>query len=174
MAMWNKNKNLDDHARVNHRAIAEINQQIFEENKKLECYWMEIGKKYVAIHAENYETEFSDLMQEIAVSQRKLSNYTNQIKYLSGVVACSQCGHSAPRDSVYCNMCGSKLTAINYDNYTICSACGHLTEKTLRNCSHCKASISSVAAVQEKRCTNCGKVMSPDMRFCTACGTQLK
>ena len=145
---------------------------VAEENEKIERYYLEIGKKYVQSHTADYETEFAELMEALTVSQRKLSNYTLQIQFVTGVVVCPKCGHKAPKGSAYCNMCGSKLPVIDFDNYEICEKCGNLVAKGQGVCTVCSAPMGR----QEPdyvQCPKCREYVGKDNRFCPNCAAPL-
>lgn len=153
-------------------AIDRINYAIAEENAKINKIYLEIGKKYAQLHTQDYEDGLSDLMKAAAISQRKLSNYSLQMQFVTGIIVCTKCGHSAPKGSAYCNMCGSKLPEMNFDNMEMCSECGSLVEKGQKLCPNCShpmgAPVSS--AIQ---CPHCKEFVEKENKFCPICGAAL-
>lgn len=175
MAVWNTRKTQVSQStseEKNSNAISRINRLIAEENEKIEKCCLEIGKKYVQLYASNYEEEFEDIMQTIALSQKKLGDYSMQMQFVTGVIVCTECGHKAPKGSVFCNMCGSKMPAINFDNFEMCDNCGRLIEKGAAICPSC-----ALPTQQQKenlvQCPKCKKLVGKDNRFCPNCAAHL-
>lgn len=176
MAVWNSKKNGTQQPTSKKQndddIISRINQMVAEENKKIGRYYLEIGKKYVQSHALGYEEEFTELIEELAISQRKLSNYTLQMQFVTGVVVCPECGHKAPKGSVFCNMCGTKLPVIDFDNYEICEKCGNLVAKNERVCPECSA-VREQQCADYVQCPKCTEYVGKDNRFCPNCAAPL-
>lgn len=176
MAIWNSKRN-ETQQPVSRKQnggeiISQINRMIAEENEQIERYYLEIGKKYVQSHTTGYEEEFSELMGSIAVSQRKLSNYNLKMQFVAGVVVCPECGHKAPKGSVFCNMCGTKLPVIDFDNYQICEKCGNLVAKGEKVCAVCSAVIEQ-ETTDYVQCPKCSEYVGKDNRFCPNCAAPL-
>ena len=147
MAVWNRKAppTYQPNPAGNHNdnAIARINNAIAEEYSKMNKLNSEIGKKYAESHAADYEEGFSELMKAVAASQKKLADYSLQMQFVTGVIVCTNCGHKAPKGSVFCNMCGFKLPELNLDNFEMCSQCGSLVEKEQRICPNCSHPMAS-------------------------------
>lgn len=159
-----------------HTAISRINRLIAEENEKIKECHQRIGEKYVQLHSADYEDSFSDLIQSLDVSQRKLVDYSMQMQFVTGVIVCTNpgCGHKAPKGSVYCNMCGSKLPEFNFDDYEMCEACCSLVKKGTEICPTCNRPMRQQNDNLVK-CPNpkCGEFIGKDNRFCPICGEPL-
>ena len=160
----------------NHTAISRINRLIAEENEKIKECHQRIGEKYVQLHPTDYEESFSDLIQSLGVSQRKLVDYSMQMQFVTGVVVCTNpgCGHKAPKGSVYCNMCGRKLPEFNFDDYEMCEVCCSLVKKGTEVCPNCNRPMKQQNDNLIK-CHNpkCGEFIGKDNRYCPICGEPL-
>ncbi|MGM9549206.1 MAG: zinc ribbon domain-containing protein [Faecousia sp.] len=176
MAAWNRKtppasqqNSSDNH---NDAAIARINSAIADENAKINKLYLEIGKKYVETHTEEYEEGFSDLIKAVTASQKKLADYSLQMQFVTGIIVCTNCGHKAPKGSVFCNMCGSKLPELNLDHFEMCSQCGSLVEKGQKLCPNCSHPMESAdsSAVQ---CPHCKEFVEKENKFCSICGWAL-
>lgn len=155
----------------NSAAISRINQLIEEENSKIQNIYLEVGKQYIKLHKDDYEDAFSSLMQEIAIAQKKLNEYSLQIQIITGIVICPNCGHKAPKGSVFCNMCGTKLPSIDFDAYDTCKKCGNLLKKGSNECPHCGSDkLTDESLVQ---CPRCKEWVEKDNNFCPICGDPL-
>lgn len=179
MAAWKKTPLVQTpvpEKKESHTAVNRINQLIDEENGKMkECY-RKIGEKYVQLHPKDYEEGFSDLIQDLDASQRKLVNYSMQMQFITGVIICTHpgCGNKAPKGSVYCNMCGRKLPEFNFDDYEMCEACCSLVKKGTEICPACNHPMRPQNDSLVK-CPNpkCGEFIGKDNRYCPICGEPL-
>lgn len=177
MAAWGKKippQPLRPEKGEEHTAISRINRLIAEENEKMKECHQKIGEKYVQLHATDYEESFSDLIQCLDVSQRKLVDYSMQMQFVTGVVVCTHpgCGNKAPKGSVFCNMCGRKLPEFNFDDYEMCEACCSLVEKGTDVCPNCKHPMRPQNDNLVK-CHKCGEFVGKDNRYCPICGEPL-
>lgn len=176
MASWNRKAppSSQPNPSKNHNdiAITRINNAVTEENAKIDKLYSGIGKKYVALHPLDYEEGFSELMKAVKASQKKLADYSLQMQFVTGIILCTNCGHKAPKGSVYCNMCGSKLPELNLDNFEMCGHCGSLVEKGQRICPNCSSPMSSPDA-PVIQCPHCKEFVGKENRFCPICGKAL-
>lgn len=175
MAVWKKSTPVQTpvpEKKESHNAVNRINRLIDEEKGKMkECY-RKIGEKYVQLHSKDYEENFSELIQSLDASQRKLVDYSMRIQYITGIINCTNCGHSAPKGSIFCNMCGSKLPEFHFENYEMCEACCSLVEKGVNVCPHCNHPMKQQKDNRLK-CHKCGEFIGKDNRFCPICGEPL-
>ena len=177
MATWNKKVSpaSQPNSSVSKKdaAVARLNAAIADENAKIEKLYLSIGKKYAESHAADYEETFFQEMKEIAASQKKLADYSLQMQFVTGVIVCTNCGHKAPKGSVFCNMCGFKLPEIDFDNYEMCSQCGSLVEKGQRLCPNCSRPMGS-ADTSRILCPHCKEFVGIENKFCPICGKALE
>lgn len=175
MAAWKKIPPVQtpvSEKKESYTAVNKINRLIDEENGKMrECY-QKIGEKYVQLHPKDYEESFSELIRSLDASQTKLVNYSMQMQFITGVIICANCGHSAPKGSVFCNMCGSKLPEFHFENYEMCEVCCSLVEKGTDTCPNCNRPMRPQNDNLVK-CHKCGEFVGKENRFCPICGEPL-
>ena len=175
MAIWKTRKNMGAKPASEDKVskeVARINDLVAVENEEIDRNCLEIGKKYVQMHALDYEAEFAHFMKKIADSQENLHDYSFRMQVITGVIACTQCGHMAPRGSVFCNMCGSRLPDIDFDCYEICDHCSCIVEKDTAVCPECAHPLHPPKK-DSVQCPQCGKTVEQDKRFCPHCATVL-
>lgn len=126
--------------------ISKINTQISSEEDSIKYKYNQIGKLYYETFGENPDEVFAPMCQSIIESQKKISEYRYQIQVIKGVKRCSGCGGDAPNDSIFCPVCGNKMT---------------LEEDVI------------IDPVVELKCPNCDKPLVEGMQFCTGCGNKL-
>lgn len=89
--------------------IAKLNSYIYDEEKKIENNYREIGKLYITMHAEEPEAEFRGLIAGIRESEEKILGFRHQITEIKGVVSCPKCGAEVPVNAVFCSSCGAPM-----------------------------------------------------------------
>ena len=177
MAAWNFKKpqfgQSAQAAPADNAAASHIKQLIAAETDKIGKRYLSIGKKYVQLHAADYEEEFAEDLEAIVLSQKKLSDYSLQMQIATGVVVCTNCQNHAPKGSVFCNMCGTRLPVINYDEYETCENCGILMKKELDTCPGCGIRKQDITELL-LHCPHCKEYVSINNRFCPVCGKSLE
>ena len=177
--------------------VARINSLISDEEKNINNCYFQLGKLYIAVHAQDCESEFKGIVDSILQSENKITDYKEQICLIKGIVKCENCGADVSISAAFCNSCGAsmpkRVTVPQEDlNLVKCSKCGNYVKKGTRFCSSCghpmpqdepiatnvqsDTSESNVAQVEEvcKKCPNCGfETSEDDILFCKECGTKL-
>ena len=119
-----KAKDLSDVARLN-AAISE------EENKIRELYY-QIGKLYSAMHMQDAEPAFADLVAAVAEANNKIVCCKQQILDIKGVISCPRCGAEVAVGSAFCSACGSPIAGSRtpeQEGMVHCEHCGALIKK---------------------------------------------
>lgn len=92
---------------------ARLNSQISDEEKKINDFYLQIGKIYVSLHDENHEADFDELIRGLHESEDKVKECRQQIKDIKGVVVCEKCGAEVSSGSAFCNTCGAPLPVVD-------------------------------------------------------------
>lgn len=124
--------------------VAKYNSLITEEEKKITSIYEQIGKKYVDEYGESPANLFAEYIEALKISQDKISEYQQKLKNLKGVTKCLSCGAEVPNGSLFCVVCGAKITA---------------PESITREDIHC---------------TGCGALIPKGSKFCTSCGKPIE
>ncbi len=123
--------------------VAKLNSMITNEQNRINSCYFEIGKLYVALHANDFESDFAVVVNALKDSEQKVRELTQQIQDIKGIVKCERCGNEVPNTLVYCSYCGNPIPRRqgfnDYSNMNLirCSGCGNMTDKTLRFCTYC-------------------------------------
>lgn len=91
---------------------AKLNSQISDEEKKINEYYLQIGKLYVSLHDENHEADFDELIGNLHESENKVKECRQQIKDIKGVVVCEKCGAEVSSGSAFCSTCGAPMPVV--------------------------------------------------------------
>lgn len=178
--------------------ILKLNGMVSDETKKLNTIYAEIGKKYFEIHSDSPEEALESLVSQVKDSQKKIDDYSEQVKKLKGVTKCLNCGGDVQYGSPFCTNCGARLTvpeaapAVD-PNAKICAKCGKAVNSESAFCIFCGAKLEEAhveapveaPATQEEPapveapqtnvrvCPNCNFEITDDSLFCVKCGTKL-
>lgn len=89
--------------------IAKLNSSIYDEEKKINNNYLEIGKLYVSLRAEEHEEEFDGMIAAIRESEEKIRGYRHQITEIKGIAVCEKCGAEVPLNAAFCSACGAPM-----------------------------------------------------------------
>lgn len=160
---------------VNRGKAALLNSNVADEEKKIDNAYYQIGKLYVTLHPQDYESDFSALINSIATSQDKIRQITQQIQSIKGVSRCEKCGAEVPNNVAFCSACGAPMPRrepIIDENHIKCNGCGNVIDKNMRFCTFCgKPVVESVP--NSIICPNCGSKNEGNAGFCVMCGHNL-
>lgn len=170
--------------------VARLNAAVSEEEKKINNLYYQIGKLYVTLHPQDYESDFGVLVNSLVSSQERVSALKQQIQTIKGVTKCENCGAEVSNNIAFCSACGSpmpkKEMAID-ENHIKCDGCGAVIDKNLRFCTSCGKPLvkpehtnsdiniqqSQTSNVELKVCPSCGAEIRDNLKFCTACGSSI-
>ena len=148
---------------------AKIQEEIDAEAKKIDGAYARIGRAYADQDRQACRAQYPDQMQLIEASSKAVQALRLQIQLIKGIVACPKCGFEAPKGSIYCSQCATKLPVIDFGNYTRCPKCGKMTEKNAEQCFFCRTPLKKEDPAG--RCSKCGRELEPGARFCAYCRT---
>ena len=131
------------------RELAEsvkISSNISDEEKKINEFYLQIGKTYYNKHTANPEEEFVQLFSAIRESQMRINDLSEQVKQLKGGVKCPLCGEGVPTGSSFCAACGCNINAAPTqappENTAVCPNCGAAVPAGTSFCTYCGAKIA--------------------------------
>jgi DNA replicative helicase MCM subunit Mcm2 (Cdc46/Mcm family) len=120
--------------------VAKYNSLISEEEKRAASIFEQLGRKYMEVKGEAPEEIFRDYIDALKVSEEKVQDYRAKLVTLKGLIRCSSCGAEIPAGSVFCAVCGTKVSQ---------------TQQAVQN---------------ERKCAVCGASIPSGSKFCTSCG----
>ena len=93
--------------------IAKINSAVYDEEKKIDDNYREIGKLYYSLHGEDPDVDFAAMIAAIHESESKINEYKQQLKDIKGVVCCEKCGAEVSSNAAFCSACGAPMPVVN-------------------------------------------------------------
>lgn len=168
-----------------------ISNDIKEEERNQEELYRQIGLHFYNNYAETAEGQLKDLCLKIDQSKEQVVLKQKRLSVLKGMINCPSCGAEIFSGSVFCNVCGNRVQAIQVETKAenVCPKCGAPIEDGFAFCTSCgekivektqQESIEAVLgeAIKETEpiniCPNCGKVINPENAFCTGCGMKIE
>lgn len=165
------------------REIDELQMKYQELAGKNNGIFTAIGKLYYEKNSKNPSPEFAEHFAALNDSVDQMKKIDTRIKFLNGIVVCSNCGIENGVDSSFCAGCGTRLPhTYNNDGANRCGNCGNIVKPGNKFCGTCGAQVTVVeptpvaepVAAQAKFCPNCGlEIAEADSVFCPDCGTKL-
>lgn len=170
--------------------ITRINGLISDEEKKVSINYYQIGKLYVAMHRNDFESDFNGMISAVCESEAKIRDYKQQIQDIKGVVHCEKCGAEIANGIAFCSSCGTPIQKqnklhSNNPNLIRCTGCGVLIDKNMRFCTSCGKPIHDITKVNDldsiqgksidngRKCSKCGATVDQGLNFCTECGAKV-
>lgn len=92
--------------------IAKLNSAVYDEEKKIDDNYREIGKLYASLHGEDPDVDFAALIAAIHESENKIVELKQQIKDIKGVVCCEKCGAEVSSNAAFCSSCGAPMPVV--------------------------------------------------------------
>lgn len=164
-----------------------LNMTISEEEKNIKSLYLQIGELYTSIHGNDYESDFSALMEAVKASQDKIAECRRHIQDIKGQIPCEKCGALLPSEAAFCSSCGAAVVrqTVPSANHLFCSSCGAQNDKDARFCYVCGQPIEAVSAETHKAkeeapsavpmtCPDCGASVDDEQIFCAECGFKLR
>lgn len=125
--------------------VTRLNGLVSDEERRINNSYLQVGKLYVSLHSNDFESDFSSMIGLIKESEMKIEDYKHQIQTIRGVKRCLSCGAEVAADAAFCNSCGTK-TAVT---------------------------VQAVVDENLIQCRNCNKMVKADMKFCVSCGSPI-
>jgi rubrerythrin len=87
---------------------AKIKHTISQEESKLNATYIEIGKKYEEIYGSKEESEFSQLLADVAAAKAQIAAARAELAAIDSVSICASCGKNVQEGQRFCPYCGAK------------------------------------------------------------------
>lgn len=124
-----------------------LRMQLNEKEEEIEKYYLELGHRFYADHADIPPEEYQECMNAIRGLQEEIIDAREQLKLLQGIRLCPECQKENPIDAVFCAYCGHAFPPLISEP----------KEEEL-----------------DPVCPQCGEKLAPDAMFCIKCGYKLE
>lgn len=123
-----------------------INSKISDEERQLNSIYQLLGKTYYEANKDNPNADYGDLLLSIKDAYTRIEALREQLRTVTGMRNCPQCGGEVANNSLFCNACGAKMPEV---------------------------AAAPAAAPQGNSCPQCGNIVSFGASFCNICGSKL-
>lgn len=166
-----------------------LNGLVSDEERNINNAYLNIGKKYVELHAEQPEEDFAEQFAVIAESRKKIDEYKAQIRKNKKLLLCQNCGAEIPETVLFCTKCGAENPVGK--RMAEERAAQEAAERAAREAAAAQAAAQAQAQAAQAAqpyqapvtpaagngaavgfCTNCGKPRMAGAMFCTGCGNR--
>ena len=116
-----------------------ISNDIKEEERNQEELYRQIGLHFYNNYAETAEGQLKDLCLKIDQSKEQVVLKQKRLSVLKGMINCPSCGAEISSGSVFCNVCGNRVQAIQVETKAenVCPKCGAPIEDGFAFCTSC-------------------------------------
>ncbi len=128
------------------REIADLTRNIQGCQMRMNDIFMAMGKQYYAVHGENPEPEFAQMVNDMKTVLGQIKQMDTRIKFLRGIVVCDKCGTDNSVNSVFCCACGTRLPHTFNDGANRCVNCGNIINPGQKFCGVCGAVVGQQPA----------------------------
>ncbi len=123
-----------------------LNAKLSDEEKQINSIFQLIGRNYYEANKDNPNADFADQMMSVKDAYVRIDALKEQLRTVSGVRMCPNCGAEVALGSMFCNSCGTQMPA--------------------------EAPTAQVAPGGNV-CPQCGNAVAYGAAFCNLCGTKL-
>ena len=89
--------------------VAKLKLQIVEAEKAANDAYAQLGRLYVAAHAEDCEEAFASEMAAAVNAEQTVKTLKSQLHDAKGVAVCEKCGAEVAKDAAFCSACGAEM-----------------------------------------------------------------
>ena len=110
---------------------------ISDEERKINSYYMQLGKLYYAHYADKAEGDLAQLVESIKASNERIASLREEERIRRGLIKCPKCGTELTADSQFCYSCGAPIPVQSRNAGKTCPRCGEPVEEGMRFCVNC-------------------------------------
>lgn len=100
---------LGNNSGISSSEMANLKAQKKNIEKKLTGYYCQLGKAYYENSGHKCENIYSELVAVIEAENKNLLKVVNAIDCANGIKTCKACHAKVSADSIFCNICGTRL-----------------------------------------------------------------
>ncbi len=120
------------------KEINELTRNIQAAQMRINAISAAIGRAYYMQKKDSPEPEFVQMFSDMAAAEKQVEQMQIRIKFLNGIVVCTNCKADNSVNSAFCNACGSRLPhTFTADGANRCSRCGNIINPGQLFCGNC-------------------------------------
>lgn len=116
-----------------------INRDIQAAMMRVNDIYAAIGRKYYSENSQSQVSpEYAQMFSDLKATCDQIENMQTRIKFLNGIVVCTNCKSENSVNSSFCAVCGTRLPhTFAQDGALRCSRCGNLIKPGQKFCGVC-------------------------------------
>lgn len=120
------------------KEINELTRNIQAAQARMSGISAAIGRAYYMQKKDSPEPEFVQMFSDMAAAEKQVDQMQTRIKFLNGIVVCTNCKADNSVNSAFCAACGSRLPhTFTSDGANRCSRCGNIINPGQLFCGNC-------------------------------------
>ncbi len=151
--------------------VSRLKDNITSCEKQIAELYSVVGKGYYDRHKNDPNAEDKENINAINSLFNQISDLKQKIREIEGITRCPKCGGDIPKNAVFCNNCGFKITK-DVQDVKKCPNCGCNVPQGALFCNNCGSKIPEDP--KGKVCSKCGKPLAENSMFCANCGTKVE
>lgn len=127
------------------KEISELTRNIQAARLRVSDISSAIGKKYYEQKKDAPEAEYVQMFNDMRAAENQIEQMETRIKFLNGIVVCTNCKTDNSVNSSFCAACGSRLPhTYTADGANRCSRCGNIINPGQLFCGNCGQKVENV------------------------------
>ena len=126
------------------REINDINRNIQAAQMRINEIYAAIGRTYRA-ETENPQGAYIQMFADLKATEEQIEQMNTRVKFLNGIVVCTNCHSDNSVNAAFCSVCGSRLphTMVS-DGANRCTRCGNIINPGQMFCGVCGTKVENM------------------------------
>lgn len=126
------------------REINDINRNIQAAQMRINEIYAAIGRTYRA-ETENPQGAYIQMFADLKATEEQIEQMNTRVKFLNGIVVCTNCHSDNSVNAAFCSVCGSRLPhTMVADGANRCTRCGNIINPGQMFCGVCGTKVENM------------------------------
>ena len=126
------------------REINDINRNIQAVQMRINEIYAAIGRTYRA-ETENPQGAYIQMFADLKATEEQIEQMNTRVKFLNGIVVCTNCHSDNSVNAAFCSVCGSRLPhTMVADGANRCTRCGNIINPGQMFCGVCGTKVENI------------------------------
>lgn len=126
------------------REINDINRNIQAAQMRINEIYAAIGRTYRA-ETENPHGAYIQMFADLKATEEQIEQMNTRVKFLNGIVVCTNCHSDNSVNAAFCSVCGSRLPhTMVADGANRCTRCGNIINPGQMFCGVCGTKVENI------------------------------
>lgn len=127
------------------KEIGDLTRNIQAAQARMNNICTAIGRAYYADRKDNPEPAYVQMFNDMEATEKQIEQMQTRIKFLNGIVVCTNCKADNSVNSAFCAACGSRLPhTFTADGSNRCTRCGNIINPGQLFCGSCGQKVEAV------------------------------